>query len=1023
MSAHDKSERELLQEKLCAYVFGELEDTERAAFEDELAASPELSAEKERLEATIGLVRTAYTTEDASSAGNDLAQRIVAAASDRRDEDVRAREHRGGFLLLRGGPFVRAAAAVVLLFGGVVLWKELHAPPAPAATALDGVARAPELESGFRKDSDAGAARYAPPEDAYAQRQKASTLAKAEGLGESKELAFQAGEAVREQAAEVAPEVAPGDALGASLFSDASSVTASDPDRALGDLGELDFEATFEELNSLGYVAGGGDDGTDKLADGPLEVQLGLLARGEPSVAAGLEPSATPSAPSASGPSSPGLGAPGGAGGQALKSPASAGGRAVTYKGAGDTVPPASGGARFGNRHGGRVRQAEAEEEPIAEPTLEALGYGGGGPERRFVTPRQRDDKEQAQDLRGLLEAAPRRARKDGRKEVELLRDIGYVESEERDNALRDELSAARNPADAKAYLAQLDSMCGLRPNEAPRDYFFRCWGEHPFVRTADDPLSTFAADVDTASYALARRTLRAGRLPAREQVRTEEFVNYFRPDLVPPTEGRPFAVRVELAPAFDARAATLQVLRVGVRARDVDAFERQDLALTFVVDVSGSMDMPLRMPLVKKSLELLLEQLSTNDSLAIVTFANEASVALPMTSAANRSAALDVIAALEPGGGTNLEAGLLTGFEHAASQLTANAVNRVVLLSDGVGNIGETDQLSLLAGVSAQRDQGVYLNTVGVGMGDHHDAFLEQLADRGDGLFNTIDSEREARRALVENFTGAFQPVARDVKIQVEFDPAQVLSYRQLGYENRAIADRLFRDDAVDAGEINAGHQVSALYEVELASFANTAGPLATVRLRYKPAHAVDAGALDEAAREQAEVATEETLAFSAADASTWQGATPGFRRTVLVARFAEFLRRSVHVRERSVAELLAASMALAPTLADEEFDEFVQLVELAAPDLEREFEALTDDVAEATYALTRAMYRRALLQAEKVDALALTEPEDGADESPEALLEKEIERLEAELRALVRKRFGAKPEGPVVSPGKGQR
>ena len=256
-------------------------------------------------------------------------------------------------------------------------------------------------------------------------------------------------------------------------------------------------------------------------------------------------------------------------------------------------------------------------------------------------------------------------------------------------------------------------------------------------------------------------------------------------------------------------------MLRVTVRGKDVADFERQPLALTFVVDVSGSMEDGGRLQLVKDALLLLLRRLAPSDSVAIVAFSDVAHVETPMVSAGNRGVLEDAVARLAIAGGTNIEAGLVQGYEVASDGLTPHAVNRVILLSDGVGNIGATEQAEILARVDGERAKGIYLNTVGVGMGNHDDDFLEQLADQGDGLCQYMDSPAEARKALVDEFTKTLQPIARDVKIQVELDPNQVESYRQLGYENRVIADADFRNDAVDAGEVNAGHQVTALYEV----------------------------------------------------------------------------------------------------------------------------------------------------------------------------------------------------------------
>ncbi|HVS08956.1 MAG TPA: von Willebrand factor type A domain-containing protein, partial [Planctomycetota bacterium] len=463
---------------------------------------------------------------------------------------------------------------------------------------------------------------------------------------------------------------------------------------------------------------------------------------------------------------------------------------------------------------------------------------------------------------------------------------------------------------------------CRRIPGEKPRDMFFRFWGDNPFELARIDHLSTFSVDVDTASYALARRYLVEGHLPEKAQVRTEEFVNYFRPDVPPPAEGT-FAIRTELAPSLFGGASERWMLRVAIRGREVTTGERRPLALTFVIDCSGSMKEQNRLELVKHSLRLLLGELDGRDSIAIVAFSNESRLVLPMTSAANRGLIESAIFPLAPNGSTNTEAGLRMGYEQAVAGLTANAENRVVLLSDGVANVGITDAQALVAHTESYRRQGIYLNTIGVGMNNHNDALLEQLADKGDGICSYVDDAKEARRALVENFTGAFVPIARDVKVQVDFDPAQVESYRLLGYENRAVADIDFRNDAVDAGEVGSGHQVVALYEIVRSGSGSGEAPLATVRLRWKAPHqgvGLEAGS---------GAATEIEHAVRAGEAAGSYAATSaGYRRSVLVAQFAEFLRRSVHARGDSLDRLIEEAKKLEGELRDPEFAEFTALV-----------------------------------------------------------------------------------------------
>ncbi len=486
-----------------------------------------------------------------------------------------------------------------------------------------------------------------------------------------------------------------------------------------------------------------------------------------------------------------------------------------------------------------------------------------------------------------------------------------------------------------REYLTILQD-CVPRADEKPSAMYYRYWGDNGYEFAIHDALSTFAADVDTASYTLARRYLQDGYLPERAQIRTEEFVNYATPDLAPPTNGDIFSVSMELAPSpfgpIAEDGGTHQMLRVGVRGMEVDKSDRDPVALTFVVDVSGSMETDDRLELVKHSLRLLVGELNPTDSIALITFNTTATRVLDMTSVGSGAAIERALYEMKTGGGTNAEAGLTLGFAEAVMAHTKGAQNRVVFLSDGVGNIGETNENQLLEDARRAREKGIYLNTIGFGMTNHNDRFLEQLADGGDGLCNYVDSSDEAKRALVDNFTGAFQTIARDVKIQVEFDKNQVLSYRQLGYENRAIADSDFRNDKVDAGEIGAGHQVVALYEIVLgeAWTETRKAPLAIARVRYKAPY----GELVEGAEDKArEIASS---FYYGESAGKFSEASIGFQKSALAAQFAEFLRRSSHTKGDSVSLLRYRLEELAKATNDPELIELSALVQLAQPQLE---------------------------------------------------------------------------------------
>ena len=344
-------------------------------------------------------------------------------------------------------------------------------------------------------------------------------------------------------------------------------------------------------------------------------------------------------------------------------------------------------------------------------------------------------------------------------------------------------------------------------------DNRFEDYGYRDFIDADDDPLSTFALDVDTGSYSIARRWIEEGSLPPRESVRPEEYVNAFDYRYDTPRRGLEISVDGGPSPFDDDNV----LVRVGVQGEIVDAEDRGDAALTFVIDTSGSMDRDDRLGLVKESLEILVEELEEDDTVAIVTYSDSSGVVLEPTPVSERDAILDAIDGLGPGGSTNLEAGLRTGYDLAREAFDDGGINRVVLASDGVANVGMTDPDALAAMIREDADRGIDLVTVGFGMGNFSDVTMEQLADNGDGFYAYVDTEDEAERLFEDELTSTLLTVAKDAKIQVEFDPDVVQSYRLIGFENRGVLDSDFRNDDVDAGELGAGHQVTAIYEVEL--------------------------------------------------------------------------------------------------------------------------------------------------------------------------------------------------------------
>ncbi len=335
------------------------------------------------------------------------------------------------------------------------------------------------------------------------------------------------------------------------------------------------------------------------------------------------------------------------------------------------------------------------------------------------------------------------------------------------------------------------------------------------FVATADDALSTFAIDVDTASYALGRRTIRQGWLPAPAGVRVEEWVNAFKYEL-PTPNSQPFAVHVEGAPSPYAFGRTL--LKVALQGRVVPNADRKPAHLVFLVDTSGSMSSADRLPLAQEALRVLVQNLNARDTVALVTYAGSTQVVLEPTPAENKGRILEAIDSLSSGGGTAMGSGMELAYGLAVRQVRAGSVTRVVVLTDGDANIGRNVTADdMLKAVKAHVAEGVLLTTVGFGMGNYRDSTLERLADHGNGQAVYVDSLAEAQRVFGRDVAGTLEPIAKDVKVQVAFDPKAVSRYRLVGYENRDVRDEDFRDDAVDGGELGAGHSVTALYEVEL--------------------------------------------------------------------------------------------------------------------------------------------------------------------------------------------------------------
>ena len=465
----------------------------------------------------------------------------------------------------------------------------------------------------------------------------------------------------------------------------------------------------------------------------------------------------------------------------------------------------------------------------------------------------------------------------------------------------------------------------GILPGEDETDLppalRFKLVPVNPWVMAERDSLSTFALDVDTASYTLCRRYIRGGFLPPAGAVRMEEFVNYFNynyPQRTNPT----FMVHAEAAASpFGGKDKNLTLLKIGVKARTIGRDQRKAAHLIFVVDTSASMGQPDRLPFVQQALDLLVNKLSAVDRVSLITCANEARLHLEATQARERDRIRQAIYAIQSAGPTNLLAGLKLGYATARRSFAPKQINHVVLCSDGVANVGQTEAEAVLEEVAADRKQGITITCVGVGYGSYNDAFLEALANRGDGSYVFLDSARQAQQVFIKQLAATLQTVAKDARIQVDFNPHRVRRYRLIGYENRDIEDKRFRDDTIDAGEVGSGQCSTALYELELIGqpSADRQGDLGIVFVRYRD---VETGQIEEISSRLSSAVVRRHTVVSA----------PRFFLAAGAARFAEILRQSEHAQHGNLTDVLrvAEQVSLALPL-DRDVSELVELIRKA--------------------------------------------------------------------------------------------
>ncbi|MBD3240560.1 MAG: DUF3520 domain-containing protein [Chitinivibrionales bacterium] len=418
---------------------------------------------------------------------------------------------------------------------------------------------------------------------------------------------------------------------------------------------------------------------------------------------------------------------------------------------------------------------------------------------------------------------------------------------------------------------------------------------ENGFRKALDSPLSTFSIDVDAASYSNVRRFLTGNSLPPKDAVRIEELVNYFHYDYPRPDGDDPFSITTELGPCpWEPKH---RIVHIGLQGVDIDTDELPPSNLVFLLDVSGSMNAANKLPLLKSAMKMLVNRLDKDDRVAIVVYAGAAGLVLPSTSGADKSTIIDALNRLNAGGSTAGGAGIKLAYEVAREHYLAKGNNRVILCTDGDFNVGASSDAAMVRLIEEKRKDGVFLTVLGFGTGNYKDSKMEQLADKGNGNYAYIDNLLEAKKVLVTEMGATLVTIAKDVKIQVEFNPAAVEAYRLIGYENRALKNEDFNDDTKDAGELGAGHSVTALYEIVPAGTQSDRGggvdplkyqtravkklsdELLTVKFRYKAADGDTSRLIVQALADEPRDELSENFRFSAA-----------------VAGFGMLLRESAH-------------------------------------------------------------------------------------------------------------------------------
>lgn len=461
---------------------------------------------------------------------------------------------------------------------------------------------------------------------------------------------------------------------------------------------------------------------------------------------------------------------------------------------------------------------------------------------------------------------------------------------------------------------------------------------ENAFHQSVTDPLSTFSVDVDTASYSSLRRMISQGLTPPKDAIRIEEMINYFDYDYAQPEIGA-FAVNMEVAPALWNKKH--RIVRVGIKGKEIQTDRRPASNLVFLIDVSGSMNAPRRLPLVKSALGMLVEKLGSNDKISIVVYAGAAGLVLNPTTGDNKMQILRALDNLHAGGSTNGSSGIELAYKTAANNFIKGGVNRVILATDGDFNVGTTSRESLVEMVERNGKKNIYLSILGFGMGNYKDGLMETLSNKGNGNYAYIDSQLEARKVMVEQLSGTLVTIAKDVKIQVEFNPKFVESYRLVGYENRVLKSEDFNNDAKDAGDIGAGHTVTALYEIvptgqnstnskidslkyqseafkrpAIIAADNNSNELLTLKIRYK--------------KPDGDVSAKLEFTLMQKDCS-FESTSESFKFASAVALFGMLLRNSEHVQYGTYSKVIEVARHSKGSDKNSYRQEFIDLVKKA--------------------------------------------------------------------------------------------